>query len=222
MTLTITNRKTQLEDRLASHGIKEYRVDYLPYLEFSEQNFATPYDAGCRMIILYAVAYAATNIDDCEAIKNWLIREGLWKHVSPKECKLFEGEVNDEQQLIDFSWQVECAYILAWALNLIKVTPSPAEPLNEQQLDVFMGSVPALGDQLDVFLCGLRYRNTAEIYDENLFHELATTYFRDLLFTGNTDTSDIDRNISFLRHQTLNWVRRFMNITEWDETDTST
>ncbi|NJK95616.1 MAG: DUF4272 domain-containing protein [Bacteroidales bacterium] len=86
----------------------------------------------------------------------------------------------------------------------------------------FINNIPALGEKLDDFLSKLSYRNTAEIYDENIFHELATTYFRDLLFNGKNNTSDIDSNISFLRHQTLNWVRRFMDIAEWDETDTST
>lgn len=85
-----------------------------------------------------------------------------------------------------------------------------------------MNKVPALGEKLGEFLNNFDYRNTAEIYDENLFHELATTYYRDLMFSGKDDESDIDRDVSFLRHKTLNWLRRFMDIKEWDETDTST
>lgn len=222
MTIEITDRKQRLEDRLSRHGIKEYHVKYLPYLEFDDKTFASPYETGCRMMILYAVAYTATELDGREAVVDWLKRENLWTHVAPSERELFENKVTDEQKLIDFSWQGECAYILAWSLSLIKKTPTPTEQVSEQELDDFMECVPALGDKLDDFLGNLSYRDTTEIYDENLFHELATTYFRDLIFNGKENTSNIDRNISFLRHQTLNWLRRFMDIDEWDETDTST
>ncbi|MEO1054347.1 MAG: DUF4272 domain-containing protein [Bacteroidota bacterium] len=222
MTTELTNRKNRLEERLARHGIKELNIQHLPYLEFDDKKFATPFEAGCRMMILYAVAYIASEPGDREAVTEWLQREKLWNHVSPSEQELFEGKVTDEQKLIDFSWQGECAYILAWALNLIKETPTPTEQVDDEQLENFMNVVPALGEELGGFLSDLTYRNTAEIYDENLFHELVTTYFRDLMFSGKEDDSDIDVNISFLRHQALNWLRRFMDIEEWDETDTST
>ncbi|WP_194777921.1 DUF4272 domain-containing protein [Pararhodonellum marinum] len=222
MTTELNNRKKRLEERLVKHGIKEYHIQYLPYLEFDEKKFSTPYVTGCRMMILYAVAYTASELDDREAITKWLKREELLSHVSPDERELLEGKLKNEQKIIDFSWQRECAYILAWALNLIKETPTPTEQVNDQQLDDFMNVIPALGEELGDFLNELNYRDTTEIYDENLFHELATTYFRDLMFNGKKDNSDIDRNISFLRHQTLNWLRRFMDIEEWDETDTST
>jgi hypothetical protein len=222
MTKELVNRKKRLEERLAKHGIKEYHVQYLPYLEFDDKKFATSYETGCRMMILYAVAYTASEPDDRVAVTEWLKKEKLWNHVSPNEKEFFEGKVNDEQKIIDFSWQGECAYILAWTLNLIKETPTPTEQVNDQQLDNFMNVIPALGEELNDFLDKLSYRNATEIYDENLFHELATTYFRDLMFNGKKNKSDIDPNISFLRHQTLNWLRRFMDIEEWDETDTST
>ena len=222
MTTVIQYRKKGLEERLARHGIKEHRVDYLPYLEFEENTFATPYETGRRMMILYAVAYTAMELDHKESVADWLKKEDLWTHVAPSERELLEGKVKDEQKLIEFSWQGECAYILAWALNIIKETPSPTREVNEDELDDFMARVPAIGDKLENFLNNLNYRDPAQIYDENLFHELATTYFRDLMFNGKNDESDIDRNVSFIRHRTLNWLRRFMDFSKWDETDTST
>jgi hypothetical protein len=220
--MTISDRKKRLEDRLAKHGIKDYRVNYLPYLDFDDATFATPYEAGCRMMILYAVAYAVTETNERKKIVDWLTREDLWTRVAPSERELLEGRIQDEQKLIDFSWQGECAYILAWSLNLIHETPTPTRQINEQELDNFMNVVPAIGDEVGVFLASLRYRKTEEVSDENLFHELATTYFRDLMFNGKKDTSNIERSVSFLRHQALNWLRRFMDIEDWDKTDTST
>lgn len=216
------SRKDRLENRLSKHGITETKITHLPYLEFDDEAFASPFESGCRMMILYALAYTASQIDDREKIVNWLKQEDVWAHVSPNEKEFFEGKVTDEQKIIDFSWEGEGAYILAWALNFIKETPTPTEQVSEEQLDIFTTAVPSLGAPLKDFLSNLSYRNTAEIYDENIFHELATAYFRDLLFNGNADNTDIDRGISFIRHRTLNWVRRLSDIKDWDDTDTST
>lgn len=216
------DRKEQLEDRLSKHGITETKITYLPYLEFDDKTFASPFESGCRMMILYALAYTASQMDDREKIVNWLKRENLWEHVSKNEKEFFEGKVTDDQKIIDFSWEGEGAYILAWTLNIIQETPTPTEQVSEEQLNIFTNAVPSLGTPLQDFLSKLSYRDTAEIYDENIFHELATAYFRDLLFNGNVDKTNIDRGISFIRHRTLNWLRRFSDITDWDETDTST
>ena len=216
------DRKDRLEHRLSIHGITETKITYLPYLEFDDETFASPLESGCRMMILYALAYTASQMDKREKVVKWLKEENLWTHVSPNEKEFCEGKVTDEQKIIDFSWEGEGAYILAWALNIIKETPTPTEQVSEEQLDIFTKAVPSLGASLAGFLSNLSYRDTAEIYDENIFHELATAYFRDLLFNGNEDKTDIDRGVSFIRHRTLNWLRRFSDINDWDETDTST
>jgi hypothetical protein len=222
MTSEIVQRKKQLEARLAKHGIVDYHVTFLPYLDFDEKTFATPYETGCRMLIFYAGAYVASEPDDRQAIVDWLKSENLWEQVSFNEQQFFIGNQTDEGDITRFSWQTENAYILAWALHLINETPSPTSQITQEQLDDFMNKVPQLGTDLGDFLSNLKYRETTEIYDENLFYELATSHFRDLRFTGKEDTSDIESGISYIRHKTLNWLRRFQGISDWDETITST
>ena len=222
MTTNALKRKNQIEDRLVCHGINDLRLVFLQYLEFDDQTFATPFETGCRMIILLAVATTASELNDRQIISDWLKRENIWKYVSPNEKALFEGNVSDSQELIDFSWQIECAYILGWTINLTQHRPIPTEMVSEKHLEDFINRVPAYGDHLNDFLKSLNYREPSEIYDENLFYELATTYFRDLLFNEQKDVSNINRQVSFLRHWALNWVRQFMGIHEWDDTDTST
>ena len=212
MTTNILERKKRLEYRLASHGITDCPITYLPYLEFDNTTFVSPYEAGCRMMILYALAYTASKMGDRQKIVDWLKSENIWIHVSPKEFEFFDGKITDEQITIDFSWEGEAAYILAWALNIIPEVPTPTEQITKEQLNYFTNKVPAFGESIDHFLTNLTYRNTTEIYDENLFHELATAYFRNLLFSENPDTSNVDRGVSFLRHRTLNcsWLPRFL------------
>ena len=222
MTTETVHRKKQLEARLAKHGIGNYQVTYLPYLDFDDKTFATPYESGCRMIIFYAGAYVASEPDNRQAIVDWLKSENLWEHVSFNEQQFFIGNDTDEGSITDISWQTENAYILAWALDLIKDAPTPTSQITQEQLDDFMNKVPQLGTDLGNFLSSLKYREPAEIYDENLFYELATSYFRDLRFIGKEDTSDIESGISYIRHKTLNWLRHFEGISDWDETITST
>jgi len=181
-----------------------------------------PIEAGKRIMILYAVAHSVHNPKDRVKLRDWLKEIGLWKETSPKEKALFEGRVKVEKELAAFSWQIEAAYILAWALGLVKEQPSPEEQMTEEQMETFVKNLPPLGSNLDSFYTGLQYIDRSEIHLENLFHELATAYFRDLLFNGNEDTTNIDRMASFERHKALNWLRSFGGMTEWDETDTST
>lgn len=222
MSNDLLNRKTQLEERLIKHGINGYRITHLPYLEYDDVTFATPCEAGLRLLVLCAVAYCAAVPDEREVIVQWLEREHLWEHVSPNEKRLFTGEVTDGQEIIDFSWEMESAYLLAWALNVVPVPPDPASTTSDDLLDYFVDHIPMLGDETTFFLQGLSYRSLAEIYDENLFYEMVTGYFRDNALMGREDTSDIHNPLSFTRHKTLNWLRRFVDVTEWDDTDTST
>lgn len=216
------NRKKAIENRLASHGINDCKIQYLPYLDFDPDSFANPFDVGCRIMILYAVAYAAQNEDDRSIIIKWLKHENIWNHVSPKETSLFEGKISDKKALVDFSWKIEAAYVLAWSLGLVSSLPEPSESIPDELNDEFVNNLPELGGELSSFLSNLNFIDKTEIIDENLFNELATTHFRDAYFSGAKTESDVNRTVSFERHKALNWLRRFMGIEEWDETDTST
>jgi hypothetical protein len=218
----LVDRKTRLEKQLKDRGVSDYEIKYLPYLDFDESTFASAYEVGVRMIILYSCAYVGYDIDETEKIADWLRKEKLWQHVSPEERELFDGKIKDEEKLGRFSWRLESAYTLAWTLNLIDVLHPPTSEVGEEQIAEFQDKMPKLGTELGCYLDDLILRNKGEIFEENVFNELATTYFRDLLFNGKTDTTDIDRYVSFERHVVLNWVRRFSDITDWDDTDTST
>ena len=216
------NRKKAIEDKLARHGINDCKIQYLPYLDFDPDSFAKPFDVGCRIMILFAVAFAAHNEEDRPLIITWLKNENIWEHVSPREAAFLEGKVTDRRAVIDFSWKIEAAYVLAWALGLVSTLPEPSQPISGELNDEFLNNLPELGDELSSFLSGLTFIDKTEIIDENLFNELVTTHFRDAYFSGAESGSDINRTVSFERHIALNWLRRFANIEEWDETDTST
>lgn len=230
----LTGRKHRIEHRLKERGIHNYTIKYLPYLEYDSSEFATAREIGIRMIILSQVAYVPHETEAGPRIKAWLEAENLWTYVTQKEKKLFEGEKTDTRTMIDFSWEVESAYTLAWCVNLIPSLHEPIKPLDDDQIELFVSKmytvdpnpiyniIPFLTSPIERYLRKLTLRNPEEIFEENIVNELATTYFRDIMISQKKNESDINIPVSFQRHKALNWVRRFEGITDWDHVDTST
>ena len=218
----LLERRKRIISRLKERGISSFEIPHLPYLHLDDSSFATPHETGIRMIILYSCAIVANNPGEREKVQDWLVQENLWSQVSPKEKKLFEGEIADEELLNRFSWNIEAFYALAWALNITPILYPPIREIEESEFEEVQSKMPKVGDSTSTFLAGLNYRDKSEIFEENILNEIATTYFRDLMFNGEDDTTDINRLVSFERHVAFNWVRRFSDISDWDKTDTST
>src|SRR6187402_594075 len=107
-------RKRAIELRLSRHGIHDYKIAYLPYLDFDADTFASAFEVGCRIMILSAVACAAQGQEHRLGLIGWLEDEGIWEHVSPQERLLFDGRVTDAKAVASFSWSLETALVLAW------------------------------------------------------------------------------------------------------------
>ena len=220
---SILIRKERLEKRLLDYGLKEYQNTNLSYLEFDPEKFATPIEIARRIIILYSTFHVACNLNDIEEIKKWLIKENLWEDLSDIEKELFNGEIEDEEKLSEFSWNIEKVYILAWTLNIVDDTPEPTNQITDTQFENLINNIPPLGkENLLEFFNNQQLRDRNEIYDESLFSELITAYFRDLYCNGQDNQTSLDPNSTHERHFALNWVRRFSGIENWEETDTST
>jgi hypothetical protein len=216
----LTRRKEIIENRLFAYGIKDQKISYLPYLELPEEEFQTPHDVGRRILVLWAISFLASNLNDKEEIESWLKRTALWDNVSEREKKLFTEDLS-QRALVDFSWRVEAVIVLCWAVNLLEDLPGLDSELTDEELDDLMARLP-IGENPGFFLSTLTYRNREAIFIENIINEMITSYLRNLMFSDKKDKPDINPIISFERHYALNWVRKFGEIAEWDETDTST
>lgn len=215
-------RQLRLEQRLRAAGISNAQLTYLPYLRFAATEFQTPYAIGCRLLILYVLSAVVHDLTSRPPFSAWLQAEGLWEHVSAEEQAFLSDPTPEARQLSALSWQIEGVFLLGWVLNLIPTLPEATRPATEEELELVLDQLPAFGDRTDAFLQHVRLRPAEEIFEENLFHEQVTTYFRDLLFNGQPDETVLQRVVSFERHRTLNWVRQFAGLSDWDDTDTST
>ena len=88
---TIEQRKADLDATLKAYNLP-FSVEDLKYLHFDESRYQTPYDAGCRMMILYGLSYVASNPEDRRPIKGWFKREQIWMHLSTSEKEFLAME----------------------------------------------------------------------------------------------------------------------------------
>jgi hypothetical protein len=218
----LKRRKRNFERRMMLLGINKYRITNLEYLNPANEEFRTAYESGRRLLILYAIAYCVHHLSDRQKIIAWFKRENLWESVSEKEKSFLDNPSPGQRELQDMSWGLEGALTLGWALNLFDGLHEINTDEADEEMKAFLQATPALGDRTKEFLENLAYRSLVEIYEENLVNELATAYFRDLFVLGGEDETTINRMASYERHKTLNWVRQFSGIKDWDKTDTST
>ncbi len=217
----LMDRKKRLESRLVSLGIKNYRPFYLPYIDYTKEDFQSPYDVGCRLIILYAIYQAIDNIDMGYRYElcSWLTKENLWDKVSNYEKEILE-EVSTSQHhryVSGLSWYLESSLLLCWVLNIYKNIHDITSWVTEEQMEIFKKSIPEFGGETKDFLNNLKFRRLEEIYEENLLNELVTKYFLDLYDNRGKNDTQINEMENRARLTTLHWVRKFRGINKWDD-----
>jgi len=216
----LLKRKEIILNKLSVYGITDLKISYLPYLNFSDEIFQSPQDVGRRILVLWALSYLSYNLVQKDKIEEWLKKEALWEYVSENE-RLFFKEAPTDQKLADFSWQIEAVIVLSWTVGLLKKLPSLNSEISDEELDELMEKLP-IEKNPQQFLESLSYIDKDDIFIENIVNEMITGHLRDLMLNGIKTTLALNIMASFERHKALNWVRKFDNISKWDETDTST
>lgn len=121
-----------------------------------------------------------------------------------------------------YSWNIEAAIVLGWSINQLEQLPDILEEVAQSTMQELLESIPIVGQKTQTYIKNASFRSLEEVFEENIINELATSYFRDLLFSNAPDMTKINRGVSFERHKALNWLRQFSGISGWEETDTST
>jgi hypothetical protein len=217
---TLLKRRKIVLTKLSNYGITNLNISRLQYLDFTYAGFQTPKDVGRRILILWAVSYLSYNLTQKDPIEKWLKDTGLWESVTKNERLFFQGGIA-ERKLEEFSWQIEATIVLSWAVGLLKKLPDLNSEISNQELDVLMEKLP-IEQNPDLFLESLSYIDKEQIFIENITNEMITGHLRNLMLSGVKTKSKLNVFASFERHKALNWVRKFNDIADWDETDTST
>ena len=214
--------KDNFEKKVRKYNLFSVHSVHLEYLRFFPEEFASPKEIAMRAVILYALAYCSHEPKKRKKVIEWFREEGLWGHITQGEKSFMKKRFLTRTKKSEMSWNVESAYVLAWSLGLIHTIQPPTKPLQGKEFEKLVSVLPIIGEPVNKFLNSQKLRTKSEIFDENLFNECATSYFRNKLLAGEKYETEIDTNVSFERHNALNWVRRMSGVEEWEKTDTST
>ena len=200
----LEERKSNLEKRLHLFELENTIAD-LSAFETAQYNFVDAIEAGERMFILLATAFAAYNFDQAERIMDWLKKEDLWSSTSQREKQFFRDPDPSEEELQTLSWRFEGAYILAWSLGKVD-SASPDSELSEREIEDFLKHVPAIGSEIDAFFEELEFRSLQEVVDESLFYQNVTTYFKNIATEHKENTSPVHAKAANERDKALKWL----------------
>ena len=190
-----------IESRLEEYGISKASIPN-PGIDHSTNSMLiSTAKVISRVMILRATFYAVLEYSEFEKTKAWLRQEGLWPFLSAKET-LFYNRMLDYDMIDDFMWNMEKAYILAWAANLVHSKPSPEDLISDLLYEELTNGIPPVRAKgLMELIDDQQLRDPQEIYEEKLFNELLAKGF-----SASSSPRRIDYEAVNARSEALKWV----------------
>jgi uncharacterized protein DUF4272 len=215
MSRSITRiRWEKLRQRMIVYGIQDVPLTAIP--ENVTAAIKDPEEAAARLLILLSIAFSASNTAETDKIADWLKREELWPVASEIEKTfLREHDARDDDRA-RLSFQFEGAYMLAWALNLVKIFPDPSAECDAELVGDFFANVPPLLAPTDELFGKRAFRRITTIHDEYLFYKMAQLYFRHIKKEDKENTCNVHESASRERFLVLEWLFN-PNDLNWDE-----
>ncbi len=124
--------------------------------------------------------------------------------------------IQQEQDKINFSWKLECIWVMLWAIDLI-----PELGMADQTCDVDLLLDIVLKSSRRELLDQATVKPKHLILDELDFIYRAHWAVRDAQLNGTEVPAALDEGVVYERHYALNWLIHYMNQT-WDEISTDT
>ncbi|HEY0272639.1 MAG TPA: DUF4272 domain-containing protein [Chitinophaga sp.] len=200
---TLESRCTALEARLYAAHIADLEITSLTYLDAANWHFRDATLTACRLLVLYALSLAAYKPAKRAAILAWLQQQALLPLLTPKEKAFLQSNATDAKSLAKYSWSLEGAYMLAWALDLVPTAPNAA---SEAPIDSLLPHIPHLGAETLSFVQHCRYRGTEELVEESIFNDLAVMHLRRLYEQGARTVQQLHPMALYERRKALKWI----------------
>jgi hypothetical protein len=205
----IQSRKKAFEDRLAQFGLPLIEDLDDDYFWLDHLRTAPVAEIGRRMIILLSLAFLAQSAEASEELEGWFKAEGLWDSLTANEQDFVRIGFGIEEKQTEHSWNLEGAYILAWALQLVTKSPSPTSDISDADMDAMNEQVVEIGGDTKPFLARLSLRPVHELRDESLFYSAVTSYNNDVFILGGQPQAHVHPVAAFERDRALNWIFQF-------------
>lgn len=201
----IQSRKNAFQRRLEEFGLPLISDLEDDYFFIDHLRTASAMDTGRRMLALLSLAFLAQSAEAAEDLEAWLIQEHLWEVLSQEEKDFVRVDFAIEEKQQEFSWRIEGAYMLAWALNLV-LSPSPAIDISDSDMDEMNEQIVEIGGETKPFLSRLSLRPIVEIRDEALFYSAVASYNNEVFILGGKTQANVHPIAAFERDKALDWI----------------
>ncbi|PUZ27095.1 protein of unknown function [Chitinophaga costaii] len=202
-TNTLESRRNALEARLYAARIADLEITVLSYLDIAQWHFREASSAAARMLVLYALSLAAYKPDKRGTIVIWLQQQALFIYLTPQEKAFLQSNATDARTLAKYSWSLEGAYILAWTMDLVPLSPDPA---SEAPIASLLSHIPHLHADTAGFINHCHYREKEELVDEYIFNDLAVLHLRRLYEQGARTVQQLHPMALYERRNALKWI----------------
>ncbi len=207
-------RKDRSEKRLAAEGIPINT--HLPAIESeAEVRRRSVEEIAFRALSLMAVAMNGAGQDKATT-KKIIVDFGLAKWLSPNEKAFIADAKRPDRERIRFSWRVEAAHILFWALGYVDKLEKPTQQCDPHALMKIMKSRGAMN-----FIADAKFRSLSEVLDQaDLIYRYQWAIVEDRI-RGGSEPVGLNPSVAHERHTALNWLIGYMD-QEWDDVSTDT
>ena len=168
-----------------------------------------------RMIPLAIVAAKAMEAPP-EKVEEFIGRYQADDLFTNEEKSFLLNQHPSREEVIQFSWKLECIWLLLWSVNLLPDIGVPSETCDAETVfeTVFLRSKQELVDYAAL-------KPTSDILDQLDFIYRAHWAVREAQLNHFDIPSSLDEGVVYERHYTLNWLVNSMDQT-WDEVSTDT
>jgi Domain of unknown function (DUF4272) len=196
-------------------------ADFHPWLPLinseKETTIRTPSEIGARIICLACVASAADEVDK-RHIVSWLMQESLYSRLSFVEREFIEREGLTESEILKYSWQSECIWLLLWAVNKVE----RSLPTEQCSIPEIIDIIPNPDAPTSEFINSNELRTKGEILDMSDFLYRAHWATRQNEIDGKTKIGELKPDVVVEWHYAVNWLTHYLDIEKWDDITTDT
>jgi hypothetical protein len=172
----------------------------------------TSEEVARRAIVLQCTIAAAHGVSR-EDISEWLRKENLWGHLTPRELHFMTNESHPKEEIFRMTWFVEAQVSLLWAIRKLDRLP----PLTAKcDTGPVVGAMPGLFESTVPFIESAGLRDTAELRREEEQLYSIRCDIDQARRLGKPPPNGYDFHVSFFRHYGLLWVVGYCG-QEWDE-----
>ncbi|MFJ7362527.1 DUF4272 domain-containing protein [Peribacillus frigoritolerans] len=189
---------------------------HLPLTENEEEVSLRTKEEIIDRIISLAVVSAKAMEAPPEKIEEFIERYNANELFTEEEQKFLMKKHPNQNELIKYSWKLECIWLLLWSVNLVSDIEVPADTCNAEYVfeTVFLHSKQELLDKSSL-------KPTSDILDSLDFIYRAHWAVREAQINHLEVPSSLDEGVVYERHYTLNWLVNYMD-QEWEELSTDT